>query len=215
MSTDIIDVSADVFARVQKFRAKADIRYYLNGVHIVPSEGGPCLEATDGHRLYVEQDAEGKASEERILSLSAPATLLRADNRVRLNDEGKLGVFSSTGTCLYVQPNSGVVEGKFPDLTGVIGNPDEWKPGLIGAVNGDYLRDALGIPGAIAFWRPRETADHSSIVLFTVESACIKAFGAIMPVRGFFKMDARAAEFLPTRYLAKPEPIAEPVREAA
>lgn len=215
MSNFIVDIDAGAYGRVQKFQAKNDVRYYQQGVHVAPCTDGPCLEGTNGHCLYVEQDAEGEASKDCILSLTAPARLLREGNRVKLSDDGVLGVFDSAGIRLYVEPNGGVVDGKFPDITAVIGNPGEWLPGLIGAANADYLRAALDQPGAISFWRPREDADHTSVILFTVERAGIKAFGAIMPMRGLFNKDARAEEFLPSRYLPKPESVAEPVREAA
>ena len=59
-------VSAKAFAAASFFQAVKDVRYYLNGVHIVPLEsGGVHVVATDGHRFIVITDPNGECSVER------------------------------------------------------------------------------------------------------------------------------------------------------
>ena len=56
-------ISARYLPLLGEFRAKADARYYLEGIYIEPHEAdGAYLVATDGHRLCVIHDESAQAA---------------------------------------------------------------------------------------------------------------------------------------------------------
>lgn len=216
----IIDLNAGAFGRVAKFTAKStDSRYYLAGVHIRPmAESGGCLEGTDGHRLYVEEDTSGRAMEEKILRFSPAAQrLLKKSNRVQLSEDGELSICDGkSGKKLYIQPDGVIDYNKFPDVCALIGDRAQWRFGLSGAVNADYLRAALALPGCIAFWRKGDNAADSDMILFTISSAGelgANGWGAIMPMRASFGTTSQLARHLPLAY--REQPVADGAAPAA
>lgn len=181
----IIDLCAAVFARVQKFHAIADIRYYLCGVHVVP--GKPVrLEATDRHRLFIQEDLSGIATRECILKIGKRGhALLREGNRVRVTGDGRLTICSEKGTVLYVEPENPFVDGEFPRTEGLFGKPEDYTLGIRDTFNLTYLKEVSDISGYVVFFTHR---DPNKPLLFCIDGngGALnggRSCGLIMPVR--------------------------------
>lgn len=199
----IADISAEVFRRVRSFAAVQDVRYYLNGVHVVPGSQLR-LEATDGHVLYVEEDKSGTAQRELIVQLGKRAlALLRGSHRVKVYDTGAVHITNESGGVLYIEPEQGIVDAKFPDITHLVGTPGDWLEGLGATVNTQLLARALSIPGYVRFFGRKNAEgrfDPRNSVMFVMDGGTTnggKAFGLIMPVRGAFDPTSSVADMLP------------------
>lgn len=188
----IIDLCAAVFARVRKFQAVRDVRYYLLGVHVVP--GAPVrLEATDGYRLFIQEDLSGTATRECILKVGKRGhALLREGNRVRVSEDGRLTICSEKGAVLYVDPESAFVEGKFPRTEGLFGKPEDYTLGIRDTFNLTYIKEVSGISGCVVFFTHRDT---NKPLLFCIDGSSGapnggRACGLIMPVRATISGDS-------------------------
>lgn len=119
-----IAASARLFAAVAAFRAKDDIRYYLQGVHIAPAPEGVYLVATDGHQLAVAHDRHGHAPEPTIMVCSQP--LVAAARKHRSGEghvvlqAGRVRVLSSLIEERFVQAGPALMEGNFPDFLAIM-----------------------------------------------------------------------------------------------
>ncbi|WCM21402.1 hypothetical protein NDK50_08120 [Paraburkholderia bryophila] len=169
------------------FIAQGDIRYYLNGVNIRPlDDGSVMVVATDGHRYVVVRDQHGFAEREIIVtvkkdalkSCNAKSTLdVMSNGGSMVNDEG--------GVPQFIQPGNALIEGQFPrieNVASVIG----YSEGISGAINPQYLKDALAIGqhfGSIRFF----TKDADSPLTFVVGGlGDLEVFGGIMKMRDSF-----------------------------
>jgi hypothetical protein len=208
----LADVSAEVFRRVLGFAATQDVRYYLNGVHLVPGakKDEPVrLEASNGHLLYVEEDKSAIAQQKLIIGISARGrSLLRGPHRVKAYAGGAVHITNQSGAVLYIEPTAGVIEGQFPDITHLMGTPGDWHEGLGGTINTKYLLQALAVPGYVRFFSRKDAEgkfDPRSSVMFVMDGGTTnggKAFGLIMPVRGEFAPHSAVADMLPTGMVA-------------
>lgn len=69
------------------FAAKNDIRYYLNGVHLVSCDGGFYIESTDGHKaMRVKVDRELPREVDVILPLDLCVAITKI--RIPKKDRG-------------------------------------------------------------------------------------------------------------------------------
>lgn len=156
----VIDFDAKGLPPVAFFKAKGDIRYYLEGVYVQPHPTAPgcVLIATDGHRAAMFYDPNGKASRPAILNVSRelvsaaskkPAKHTVFGNRRIVMEAGRL-VMKEVGdhheTELFIQAGKSEIEGKYPDVWGVLPKPDDLVPGLLGAMRAAYAADL----GAVA-----------------------------------------------------------------
>lgn len=106
---------------ISRFAAIKDIRYYLQGVHIVQNNRGTYMEATNGHmlgRLLVLDTPMPEAS--TILPLEAVKTLCgtakSGDEWLHFEVDGvKISVISGNNTYTFQ-----AVEGTFPDCDRVV-----------------------------------------------------------------------------------------------
>lgn len=125
---------------ISRFAATKDIRYYLQGVHIVQNARGTYMEATNGHmlgRLLVL--AEPMPSAETILPLDAIKTLCgsskNGDEWLHFDVDGvKINVISGNNTYTFQ-----AVDGTFPDcdrVTPSVLNSEDEKPS---GFNPEYL----------------------------------------------------------------------------
>ena len=148
-------VDARLFGAVAVFRAKQDIRWYLNGVHLMPHPGGSgvLIVATHGHQLGVAFDANGRTPGPQTLTCSSKLAASardcrnRPDSRVVIQD-GRIRVLSALLEELHVQPGPPNIEAaEYPKvlrvLTPALG---ELRPGCQGPFNPKYLGvlDKLG-----------------------------------------------------------------------
>lgn len=92
------------------FRAKADIRYYLNGVCFMP---GGKLAATDGHRLFMGQH-DNDLAENAIVSIEK-SPHKRYAYAVCDTDSGIVEFFNDSGTRVGVAPCQ-LIDGRYPDV---------------------------------------------------------------------------------------------------
>ena len=96
------------------FRAKADIRYYLNGVCFMP---GGKLAATDGHRLFMGSH-ENELTENVIISIEK-SPVKKYDHAICDTDTGLVEFFDfhehRVGVALCQ-----LVDGRYPDVERVI-----------------------------------------------------------------------------------------------
>lgn len=147
----VIDIPADVFAVVQKFSAKDDVRYYLNGVYCSEK----FLAATDGRCLMVSPFV-GIVSKSAIIP-QIPTQHLKKNNRVYVLEDNSVCVVNYRSEIVYHSPLD-VIDGKFPDVIGVIDNFGEWSDGT-GSVNFDVAllsKMAAQLKGGIrVFHTPR------------------------------------------------------------
>lgn len=200
----VADLSAAVFKRVLSFAPVNEIRYYLCGVHVVPGKIVR-LEGTNGHMLYVEEDTSGTAQKALIVNIGTRGrSLLRGENRVKVYDDGSVRITTlSGGVTLYIEPGTGVIDATYPDLAKTVGSMEGWHEGFGSAVNVEYLRKALAIPGYVQFFSRKDAEgnyDPRAAVMFVMAGGTVnggKAFGLIMPVRAEFAPGTAVADMLP------------------
>lgn len=214
------NLDASVVSNVQKFAAVGDIRYYLNGVHVVPGTADvPArIEGTNGHMLYVEEDKSAHATRDLIISISKRGhALLKDGNRVKVYDDGALHIVNKSGAVLYVEPGKAVIDAQFPVIDHLVGVPTDWHEGLVAPCNTGYLQKVFALPGYVRFFSRKDAEGnftYASSVMFVVERSMKrdgKAMGLIMPVRTDFGPGASVADMLPASLV----PSRGPARVAA
>lgn len=191
----IVEVDASVFRNVLGFTAVADIRYYLNGVHVRAHER-PLLMASDGHIAYCEEDRYGKAIVDVTLSISRTAKpFLKAGNRVIVeasrNEAGKaiedgssLRIVDRDEATVYIEPGKAVIECKYPDIPAVMGDFTTWNEGLLGGFNTRLLNRALALPGCVRFYHRGADTNGSALFTFEPERTGRHGIGLVMPMSG-------------------------------
>jgi hypothetical protein len=171
------------------FIAQKDVRLYLCGMNIRPLEaGGVMISATDGHRLIVVRDPDGYVEEELIVAVSKDAIKHCAvESEWIVMSNGNAWVQDAvTAAQTFIQPGNSRIDGQYPRYEGILTMRSNHREGIHGAVNPDFLRDALAIDTGstsptIRFW---STVDGSGALLFRVDQAAgLDAVGAIMPLR--------------------------------
>lgn len=196
----IARVNAMAIKIAAPFMAKDDIRYYLCGVNIRPLEDGTTMiVATDGHRYVVVHDQNGFAEREIICAVKKDA--LKSCNSKSTFDvmsNGNAIVNDEVGIATFIQPGNSLIEADFPRIENVA-SALGYTEGISGAVNPNYVKDALAIGqhfGSIRFF----TKDADSVLLFVVGAMPdLEVFGGIMKMRDSF-------EQLPT-WFPKPVPF--------
>ena len=143
ISHDKLRVSAKLVALVTPFMAKADIRYYLNGINIRPHvSGGAVICATNGHMLAAVLDPDGVCEHEVTLNISSGtvAALKARGNggRELAMRFGRVAVVEGADE-VSLQPGDPVVDGKFPQYQNLIPPAARLKPGLVGQFNTAYI----------------------------------------------------------------------------
>lgn len=141
-------VDARLFGAVAVFRAKQDIRWYLNGVHLMPHPGGSgvLIVGTNGHQLGVAFDANGRTPGPQTLTCSAKLAAAARDcrnspdSRVVIQD-GRIRVLSALMEELFVQPGPTNIEAAtYPNVLRVLQPAlGELRPGCQGPFSPKYL----------------------------------------------------------------------------
>lgn len=160
----VIDIPADVFAVVQKFSAKNDVRFYLNGVYCSEK----FLSATDGHCLMISPFV-GTSTKSAIIP-HVPSQYLKKNNSVRVLEDDSVCVVDYCGSIIYHSPLD-VIDWKFPDVIGVIDKMGEWSDGT-GAV-----------PFDVAFLAKMTAQLKGGIRLFNSPTAICAVAGGQYPVQ--------------------------------
>lgn len=201
------------------FVAKNDIRFYLNGINIRQLDentGGVMICASDGHRLIVVRDPDGWVEEELTVAIHKDGLKhASADGEFVVMSNGSAWWQSSTALPLFIQPGNSRIDGKFPRFEAILHQIHGFEEGIHGAVNPDFLRDALAIDTgsampSIRFWTKRD--DMSPLIFKVDQVAGLEAVGAVMKLR-------ESSDRLPT-WIPAPEPFEltrelEPMKRAA
>lgn len=155
-----INVDPMHVARLLPFKAKIDIRYYLQGISVEKAPdgvGGVYLAATDGHTLAVIHDATGSIEgEEKVIVTVTPACAAaiktsgmkrNAIMKHRFLVKGQRVMiapgFDSEGTASehFIQTGRAIIEGQYPDWRKIIPDFTKLKRGAMtgNAVNPLYI----------------------------------------------------------------------------
>lgn len=156
--TDFARINLRDFARVLPFRAAQDVRYYLNGVCVEPTEEGAVIVATNGHLLAAMRSTDTFVSERVIVNVTpAFASAVKKASRSELafiraaTKTSTLEVVNSIPgngrnkgeDVAFVKPGAPFIDGKFPDWRKIIPADEKIGKGLPSSYNADYLRRAL------------------------------------------------------------------------
>lgn len=128
-----LKISKIMLESTHLFRAKADIRYYLNGVCFMP---GGKVAATDGHRLFMRQH-DNELTENAIVSIEK-APHKRYAYAVCDTDSGLVEFFNDSDARVGVALCQ-LIDGKYPDVEPVI--PKEQAACDRIGFNAGYLAD--------------------------------------------------------------------------
>ena len=128
-----LKISKIMLESTHLFRAKADIRYYLNGVCFMP---GGKLAATDGHRLFMGSH-ENEITENAIVSIEK-AQHKRYSYAVCDTDSGLVEFFNDSDARVGVGLCQ-LIDGRYPDVERVI--PKEQAAVDRIGFNAGYLAD--------------------------------------------------------------------------
>jgi len=183
----MIQVNANLFARVAMAQSTEAARYYLNGVCIQPHPRGEgvTLTATDGHCLLTAHDPKAD-----------PATLPAAGLIVNLGKDGLKA--ARKGQALTIDPATGdasidnvwrsaastIVDGAFPDWRRILPQGDQIATGAAFDVK---ILSRLG--EALCDWRKSSHgltmrgADDASPHIIACDSPDAAIFAVCMPIR--------------------------------
>jgi hypothetical protein len=186
----IARVSALAVKIVFPFIAKDDIRYYLCGVNLRPlDDGSVMVVATDGKRFVVVRDPEGFAQESLVVRVSKDGLKHAgaAKHTFDVMSNGQTMISGDVAQQLFVQPGNSLIEAQgFPRIENVA-SAVGYREGITGAVQSEYLAEALEIGtqfGSIRFF----TRDANSPLCFVCGGVGnMECFGGIMKYTDSFE----------------------------
>ena len=152
----VIQFAAKALAPVALFMAQTDVRYYLNGICVMPNKGGSgCfVVGCDGHRLAVWHDPDGVCTKLTVLKvgkelISASRKKVGKDGKICFED-GRIVLRDRHEQEVFIQAGKAEIEcsetpscGGYPDIWRVVPKASNLHPGLHGAINGRYI-EAIG-----------------------------------------------------------------------
>jgi len=185
---EIIITKEDLQAS-RRFAAKADVRYYLNGVCFMLLHGAPVAVATDGHALAVLQLAESADLSDAPDGVIVPADTLDLVLKAARKGEA-LTITETLAGAVQYRP----VDGKFPDITRVLpqeisGETAQFDPDLLAR----FKKAAKLLSGGYV------TVAHNGQSAAAISVGHDRFAGVIIPMR----IDAPAG--VPAWALPKPE----------
>lgn len=191
-----LNIQARLVAAICEFKAKNDIRYYLNGVYVEPLPiGGAVIVATNGHAMGIWRDTSAIVERPAILRIGKQlreACAESADGFLSLID-GRLTVTNEQKKESYVQPNSEkdgaalgweIENAKYPDWKTVV--PDDCKTGPLGSFNAGYVKlvhKALRIVNGDKFAGITLRQSDESKCIFVTSGSQPNFAAVIMPMR--------------------------------
>lgn len=191
-----IEFTAKAVGPLSLFMAKIDIRYYLNGLCVMPSpDGVGCIiVGCDGHRMALWHDKEGKCSKQTIFKVS-PALIAACKKRGKMSMSrtvkyigGRLVLIEGIEGELYIQPGNPEIKGKYPDVFKVVPDPEKLVPGLRGNIQPGYMKN-IGEAGkmlsdaysAVSFYTGDEAGHCANVAVFDSQDNFMIV---TMPIRG-------------------------------
>lgn len=191
-----IEFDAKCVAPLSLFMAKIDIRYYLNGLCVIPSpDGVGCvIVGCDGHRMALWHDKDGKCSQETILKVSPQlVSACKKKGKAALSRkvkyvDGRLALIEGFDVELYIQPGNPEIEGKYPDVFKVVPSPEKLVPGLRGNIQPGYMKN-IGEAGkmlsdaysGVSFYSGDEAGTQANVAIFDSQDNFMIV---TMPMRG-------------------------------
>lgn len=186
----IARINAVAVKLVFPFMAQDDIRYYLCGINIRPlDDGSAMIVATNGHRYIVVRDPNAYIEKELIVSVSKDAMKHMASGKHTLDvmSDGNVLISGEVAQPLFIQPGNGIIEGKYPRIERVASTIG-YKEGIQGAVNPQYLHDALVIGKTFGSSIRFFTRDNDSPLTFVLDGLGeLECFGGIMKMKDSFQ----------------------------
>lgn len=179
----MIQVNANLFARVAVAQSTDPGRYYLCGVCIQPHPRGEgaILVATDGHMLLAAYDPAAKAPD-------APVTVNLGKDGLKAAAKGEtVTIDPATGQArvdaAWISPATTIVDGAFPDWRRLL--PSEplthtaasFDPNLLQRL-GKAMSETPKSPGALRL----RAVDASNAHVATIANN-LPIFGIVMPMR--------------------------------
>ena len=175
---------------MSRIAATKDIRYYLNGLHVVQNNRGTYIEATNGHmlgRLLIDETPVSNPCSvilplESVKSLAA--TGKKGNESLCFTVDGvKITVINPDSTSMVFQ----AIEGKFPDCDRVVPTvtsdsglePSTYNPEYIAAF-ADCANDLRGYKANGISVQIKQRGNDSGIVNIDSEPLFV---GIIMPMR--------------------------------
>lgn len=175
---------------MSRLAATSDIRYYLNGLHVVQDNRGTYIEATNGHmlgRLLIDETPIANPCSV-IMPLDSVKTLAATGKKGRETvcftvDGVKISAINPQGETMIFQ----AIEGKFPDCDRVIPRltsdsglePSTYNPEYIAAFY-DCANDLRGTKTKGISVQIKQRGNDSGIVNIDSEPLFV---GIIMPMR--------------------------------
>ena len=175
---------------MSRLAATSDIRYYLNGLHVVQNNRGTYIEATNGHmlgRLLIDETPiENPCSV--ILPLESVKSLAATGKKGKENlcftvDGVKVSVITSTSETMIFQ----ALEGTFPDCDRVVPTLTSDKGLEQSTYNPEYIQafadcanDLRGYKTSNITVQIKQRGNDSGIVNIDSDSLFV---GIIMPMR--------------------------------
>ena len=175
---------------MSRLAATGDIRYYLNGLHVVQDNRGTYIEATNGHmlgRLLIDETPVANPCSV-ILPLDSVKTLSATGKKGKETvcftvDGVKISAINPQGETMIFQ----AVEGKFPDCDRVVPTvtsdsglePSTYNPEYIQAFY-DCANDLRGHKSTGITVQIKQRGNDSGIVNIDSDSLFV---GVIMPIR--------------------------------
>ncbi len=159
---------------VAPFVARADIRYYLNGIRVEAATDRPgvYIIGCDGHRLAVAYDKDGtiEGDDGKGVIMRAPSQFIsackgkaQAGAHLVVADGKRVSVSPGFGhehsnNETYVMPGNPWIEGNFPQWRRVLPKWEDLKPGFAARVGAGYLADYANLPAGsrwdgVMFWQ--------------------------------------------------------------
>jgi DNA polymerase-3 subunit beta len=153
-----VQISTKTLVAVPKataiFMAKNDVRYYLNGVHLIGKTNELIVETTDGHRAaQVRLDIVTGGSEFDVI---VDRDTWLAISKIKTTRKDKSEVTLSVSDAHLTQSNGAVlplafVDGKFPDVNRVLRvAPSKAEPQTTVGVNAVYASEAFKAAAILA-----------------------------------------------------------------
>lgn len=152
-----------------KFRATIDIRYYLNGIAIIPCKtGGVYIAASDGHTMLIARDESGILSDaqpEGIIIAIKPGFIAAARRFARKDylsvilEDGRLSINSDFGMSqseseAFVSPGIALIDAKFPRVLRLVPDFEKLKPNTSLTINASYLARIAAVNSIGTLLRP-------------------------------------------------------------
>jgi len=186
----MLQINANLFARVAMAQSSDPGRYYIGGVHVSahPRGEGVILAATDGHMMLVAHDAAGTpptAESGLIVNLGKDGLKAAAKGDVVTLDPATGQARVDTA---WISPATTIVDGSFPDWRRILPRPANegemlthtaaaFDPNLLQTL-GKALSETPKTPGGL---RLRAT-DASNAHMATIANS-LPIFGVVMPIR--------------------------------